>query len=334
MEVKPLQKENESAWNNFVNSSHNSTFFHTTAWKKAVESSYGHKSIYLIAEDKTIQGILPLFIINNKIVSVPFGDYGGICTSTQEASKLLLEKAKEICREKDASYIELRQTKKIESLTEKNCYNSLVLKLNNIDLMWKGFSKKIRNAVRKAEKFDLQITIGNSSKDIDSFYAVYSQNMRDLGSPSHKKEFFANIIRFYSNCTIMTTKFKEKIIGGIFMIKFKNTISVPWASSLRGYFRMNPNNLLYWEAIKYAVNNNFKYFDFLRSRIGSSNFDFKKRWGAMPKQLYYSYYLNNIKQIPDQDPHNPKYTIAIAVWKKMPFFLANKIGPLIRRNIP
>jgi hypothetical protein len=38
--------------------------------------------------------------------------------------------------------------------------------------------------------------------------------------------------------------------------------------------------------------------------------------------------------VPDQGPGNPKFKAAIAVWKRLPLWIANRVGPPIVRNIP
>ncbi len=85
MEICFLKKEFEKEWDEYAFKHPDSTFYHLIGWKKVVENNYGHEPIYISAkEDNKLCGILPLFlmrskIFGNKLVSVPFGPYGGIC---------------------------------------------------------------------------------------------------------------------------------------------------------------------------------------------------------------------------------------------------------------
>ena len=85
MEITELQREDEKAWDSYIYKSRISTFYHQIGWRNVVEKTYEHKPIYLIAkEEGEIKGILPLFLMKsmffgNKLVSVPFAPYGGIC---------------------------------------------------------------------------------------------------------------------------------------------------------------------------------------------------------------------------------------------------------------
>jgi hypothetical protein len=38
--------------------------------------------------------------------------------------------------------------------------------------------------------------------------------------------------------------------------------------------------------------------------------------------------------LPNVSPQNPRYTLAVRLWKKLPLTVANTIGPWIVRNIP
>ena len=68
MEISELRKEDEKAWDEYVFRHPDSTFFHQIKWKKVVEKSYLHKSVYIIAKNYgDIKGILPLFFMKSPI---------------------------------------------------------------------------------------------------------------------------------------------------------------------------------------------------------------------------------------------------------------------------
>ena len=341
MEIQKLRKKDEKDWDAFVRGQDDAKIFHLIGWKHVIEKTYKHKSCYLIAkEDGEIRGILPLFLMKSaffgkKLISIPFCDYGGVCANNEQTKNLLIEETKRITKEKGANYLELRQCNgNCCGLITKDRYFTLILDLKpDFDFLWMNFSKKVRNAIRKAVKSNLEVMIGREY--IDEFYGIFSKNMRDLGTPVHNFSFFRNILRDFPNsANILITSYEEKIIGALFLLQFKDTIYAPWVSSDRQYFHFNPNNMLYWEAIRYGCEKGYRYFDFGRSKWNSGTFRFKKPWGAIPKQLYYLYYLNSFDKVPNLDPSNPKYRTLTEVWKRLPVSIATKMGPKIRRNIP
>ncbi len=107
---------------------------------------------------------------------------------------------------------------------------------------------------------------------------------------------------------------------------------VPWASSLREYFSKCPNNLLYWEAIQYGCVRGCKWFDFGRSSIGSGTYEFKRRWGAEPKQLYWQV-LGKNGDGGTVSAANPAYRLISELWKRAPVRVTKLIGPRIRKYL-
>jgi hypothetical protein len=86
--------------------------------------------------------------------------------------------------------------------------------------------------------------------------------------------------------------------------------------------------------MKYGIAHGAREIDFGRSTIGSGTFEFKRNWGATPRQLYWQYILLNQVSIPHVSADNGRYGVLIEIWKRIPVPLAKKIGPILRRSIP
>jgi FemAB-related protein (PEP-CTERM system-associated) len=170
---------------------------------------------------------------------------------------------------------------------------------------------------------------------LDGFYEVFCRNMRDLGTPVYGRSFFQNILETFPDATcIISVMLESKTVASGILTWFRDTLEVPWASSVADYREMCPNNLLYWEAIRYAIRNGARKFDFGRSTPGEGTFRFKKQWGANPAQLLWQYLLEQGKEVPELNPANPKYRLAIKIWQQLPLAVANVLGPRIVKNIP
>ena len=70
-----------------------------------------------------------------------------------------------------------------------------------------------------------------------------------------------------------------------------------------------------------------------RSKVGTGAYAFKKNWGFAPEPLVYEYRLVRAGAVPDTNPANPKYARAIAAWRRLPLWLANRLGPPIAREL-
>jgi FemAB-related protein (PEP-CTERM system-associated) len=289
-----------------------------------------------------IVGILPIVQLNsllfgNFMVSVPYFNYGGVCSDDIEVQQELLRAAIEIAEEAKAEHIELRHSYELgNGLPEKTSKVSMILELSNkADELWKKFSSKLRSQVRRPEKEGMHARIGKE-EELNSFYDVFSTNMRDLGTPVYPKKFFSNILTRFPEaswiCSVYTKN--ERPVASGFLIGFKDRLEVPWASSLRGYNHYSPNMLLYWSILKFACEKGFRLFDFGRSTPGEGTFKFKEQWGSKPLQLHWHYWLKNGGPLPELNPENPKYRFAIRAWQKLPLALTKLIGPIIVKNLP
>ena len=331
-------------WDSFVHRHENSTFFHKIGWKNVVEKTYGHQPFYLVArENGQIKGILPLFLMRHILfgrflISVPFGDYGGICADDEKTATALLLEAIELAQKKRAKYLELRHFDKMDNgqVLTKTSRATLILQLkNDPQLLWDGLRSQMRNHVRKAHKSGLEVEIGRETL-LPGFYEVLAHNMRDLGTPVHSLSFFQNILReFPQHTNLFLVKLNEKAIGGGIATYFKDTMEIPWSSSLRTFFTLRPNNLLYWTALEYGCKKGYKYFNFGRSPWDSGTFQFKKQWGAEPVLLHYQYYLNKGDKMPDYTPSTgSRFAFAVWFWKRLPVGLTKMLGPKIIAGIP
>jgi len=333
---------NSDEWDLFVNEHPNSSLYHSTSIRRVIKDTFGHDCIYLAVEDKdhVIQGILPLIKLNSRlfghfIISVPFFNYGGMLVRSKAAENKLFNAAKEIALESGASHIEYRHTfhgTKYKARTDK--ITMLRQLPDSTDLFWQDIGSKVRAQITKAKSYNMTAETGKSEL-INDFYTVFSQNMRDLGTPVYAKKFFINMMSNCENAHIVIIYHKSRPVSAAFLLGWRDTMEIPWASTLRKYNRMNANMLLYWTVLKHSIKLGFKIFDFGRSNKDSGTYRFKKQWGAEAHQLYWHYWLRNDSDEPPKiNPGNPKYKLMIYVWTKLPVWLTKIIGPGVVKYLP
>lgn len=337
--------DNLIAWNNYVLRHERATIYHDIRWKKVIEDTFGHKPLFLYIKDGDhFKGILPLFlmksfIFGNYLISLPFIDTGGVLADDAHSAHHLVDLAIAVAQKEKVDFLELRNTYAVEHsqliTKSQKVYCSLSL-TPDPQVIWKNvIHENVRNKVRKALKNQLRVEMGNSEQFLSAFHHVFSLNMRYLGTPCYPKKFFFNIAKeFPDEMKIFLIYYKDRVIGGKMVFFFKDTVYFIYHSSSREYAKLAPNNLLYWTAIEYACNNNYKICNMGRSNINSGPFDFKKKWGGEVKPLYWQYYVTGGKDLPQLNPQNPKFSLAIECWKKMPLSITNLIGPLIAKHIP
>jgi FemAB-related protein (PEP-CTERM system-associated) len=328
-------------WDRFVASMPCAAGYYSHAWRTILERSFGHETHFLAARTNGVMtGVLPLVhmrsIFGNFLVSLPFVTYGGLLCRDQASSEALLEAAEDLRSRLGAHHVELRHTLAVNpDLPARRHKVAMVLALAQSEgEMWTGFNAKVRNQVRKAQKAGLE-TVWGEEELLDEFYAVFVRNMRDLGTPVYARSFFANILAGLPGVTrIVLIRRQGKPAAAGLLYWHGETLEIPWASSIRDYNSLCPNNLMYWESIRHALRLGLRRFDLGRSSFGSGTFRFKEQWGAKPETLQWHYLLPSGAKLPNLSNSNPKFSMAIRLWQRLPLAMTRALGPLIVRDIP
>jgi FemAB-related protein (PEP-CTERM system-associated) len=193
--------------------------------------------------------------------------------------------------------------------------------------MLKQLTAKVRNQVKRGREANFQIDWGGSEL-LDSFHSVFSQNMRDLGTPTYGRGFFAAILRQFPESTeLCVVRDGPKPIAGALLLQGRGVTEVPSASSLREYRKSNANMWMYWNLIERSAERRQEIFDFGRSTMDSTTYQFKKQWGAQPVPAEWQFHVR-------KGAINPNYRWKIALWRKLPVAITRRLGPMIVRGIP
>ncbi len=312
------------------------------AWKQAVEETYRHQGYYWMATlDGAIQGVLPLVLIESRLfgrclVSVPFATYGGVLASSQEAQQALLTAATELAGQLKARCVELRQGEPwgggwVDGSSKVAMMVPLATSLEDI---WRSLSSRLRNKVRRAEKEGLRCYWG-AKEMVDDFYSVFAINMRNLGTPVYPRAWFLNLCQFHPGSSqILILRDGERPVAATFVTWFRGMVELPWIASLAEGRNKYATELLYWTALKWAVERGFRRLDFGRCAPGGGVHRFKQQWLCQEQRLHWYYWLAPGARLPEMHANNPRYRLAVRVWQHLPMSVANWLGPRVVRSIP
>ena len=335
--------EVDKSWDRFVESHPRGTVGHLSAWGTIAREAYAHEPVYLVAEDGgEIAGVLPLVGISSRLfgrrlVSMPFLDYGGVLAETGRGVEgALVDAALALARERRVHGVGLRQFHP-EPLPYPTTSDrvTMLLELTGEDAMWKALPSERRNRVRKGEKLGLTAT-WTGDEALDAFYHVYAVNMRDLGSPVHSRGFFRAMLDALPGTAraLLVHDRDGRTVGAAICLFFRDTIMVPWVSSLREAFALCPNFVLYWEVIRYGCRTGYRVLDLGRSFRNAGTFEFKRQWGAQPHTLPWIFLDARPGGPPPVDRDASRYDLFVKAWKRLPMPVANAIGPWVRRQVP
>ena len=329
-------------WDRFVDTHPAATAYHAWDWRRVFEEAFGHETVYLTAlEGDEVVGVLPTVVFRSWLfgrfmVSLPFVNYGGVLARTASARAVLLSAAQDEAAARGCAHVELRHLDPVyPSLPAKRHKVAMKLALApSATAEWDRLDRKVRNQVRKSQKSGLDVVAGGSEL-LDGFYKVFAINMRDLGTPVYSQAFFEAVLTtFPERARLVLVRHGNTAVAAALTLRYRDTLEVPWASSLRSYRASCPNNLLYWTAIERAIESGCRTFDFGRSTPGEGTYEFKRQWGAVASPVNWEYALLGGDTLPDQSPTNPRFKQAIALWKRLPVGFTTLVGPSIVRAIP
>jgi FemAB-related protein (PEP-CTERM system-associated) len=334
--VRQIGKEQAALWDECVRSTPSSTYFHLFGWSEVIRKSYGLSTVFLGAFDgERLIGILPAVRSGeSKAVSLAFGTYGGWIFSpgvqTGEGEKKLMEHL-------SANGIHLLENRLVGNEGGAQIGEFVTQRVSlppSSEQLWNSLDAKVRNQVRKAQKAGLVARWGGDQ--LTDFYAIYSKNMRHLGTPPHPRKFFEAVAaEFGEAIRILTIRLQEKTLAAMLLMSFGRQLSDPWAASLREYAALCPNMLMYWEALKLGCENGYDEFDLGRSTIGSGPFKFKSQWGASLVPLTYeAVTLNRNGDLERRIPSSSKLLPLLSwLWRLVPLFVTLRLGPLLRKRL-
>jgi len=342
VEVTRLERGGQ-AWDRFVEQHPAATVAHLAAWGSVIHRAYGHESVCLVAEKEgDIAGVLPLVLIRSwlfghRLVSMPFLDYGGILAEAGSAAeRALADAALELARASRAQSLGLRQFHPIGlPPTEGGSRVTMLLPLSGEKAVWQALPSERRNRVRKGEKNGLTAAWGGPEL-LDDFYRIFAVNMRDLGSPVHSRQFFTLMLEELGGKVrvLVVRDGNGRAVGAAVCLFFRDTLMVPWVSSLREAFALCPNFTLYWEVIRFGCRDGYRTLDLGRSFRNAGTFEFKRQWGGSAHELPWIFVdvVAGARLPVDQDAR--RFRWLVESWKRLPLPVANAIGPWIRRQVP
>jgi FemAB-related protein (PEP-CTERM system-associated) len=320
------------------------TPFQLPAWIEGVEAGAGQRGHILIAErGGRVEGVLPLTAIKSALfgkalVSSGFAVGGGALAETDDAAEALLAEGWRMAETLGCPSFELRggYLPSGEGWQRKSgAYAGFVRPLAADDeAELKAIPRKQRAEVRKALDSGLTVTIGTRPKDRAAHYAVYAESVRNLGTPVFPKRLFAAMLdRFGEDADILTVWHESKPVASVLSLYHNDVVMPYWGGGTFGARGLRANERMYFALMCHARQRGCTAFDFGRSKLSTGPFAYKKNWGFEPTPLDYAVRTADGSEPREVNPLSPKYRAKIAMWKKLPLWLANRIGPPIARGL-
>ncbi len=342
MNIVTCDESLASQWDAYVATCPSASLYHLWAWRTLNEEEFGHQTwSYAAIEHGRILGIFPIVQLRTWLFgrlgcSMPFVNYGGPAADTPEIDAALLAEGERMSIRDRLKYLEVRT---IRPLPGEYPFSTRKVSLTvdipaEADAMWNGFHTNHRKHIRRAQKEGFVGREGGREL-LDDFYTVIEESWRDVGTPLYDKRYFERLFDVLgTRLTITAIYFGSTVAAAALHGTFRSTGEGLWLG-IRNQFRERyAGYLLYWEILRGASGRGIQTFHLGRSTADSGAEAFKKKWNAYPKPLYWYYCGLQGRPIPALNVDNPRYRLAIELWRKLPLNVTREIGPPIARGIP
>jgi len=333
---------NSREWDELVRAQDDGKIYHLHEWGALLSEVHGHKLIYLTVNE----GVFALALVRSRIfgdrlISLPFADYGGPCASNPATAQSLVREGDALAGQSHVDFLEIRSPAEAhhhileeEGFQRRDDYFTYILPLDSkLDELWRGIGDKNRNMVRKAERNNLEIRMAADRDSVREFYRLYLKTMKKLGSPPQPYRFFGRMWDLlHPDRLIMPMAMHDGkcIAGGIFFVH-NGVMHHAYSCALREYLSLAPNELLQWWVINWGNKQGYRELDFGRTREGAGNVLFKRRWGGklVNTPYFYKFYRRELKE-----RQEVKYKNLSKLWSKfMPESVAGMVGPGLIKQI-
>ena len=296
MKIVEIDPRTDPIWHTLV-SGRNGSVFHSHRWLQVLNETYDLEPRAYILMDKNEQALagIPFCRIEDvrgeRFVSLPFSDYCDPLVENPEQWRMLAERFMQ-----QGDLLTLRCLHNSVPLADEGFTVVNQAKWHGLDLpdsletLWENLSSSARRAIRKAERQQVVVRQATAKTDLRMFYdmhlAIRKSKYRLLAQPY---SFFESIWRHFCDDgagTLLIVCHNDKVIAATLFLEWKGTLYYKFNASSPGATTLRPNDLMIWEAIKYAKGKNYAKLDF-----GLSDWDqeglvrFKRKYATEEKTI-------------------------------------------------
>ncbi|MDP2561126.1 FemAB family XrtA/PEP-CTERM system-associated protein [Psychrobium sp. 1_MG-2023] len=342
--IKTLSMVDSVQWDSYVKQHPKGTFYHLSGWKEAIEFALDHRCYYLyVTQDEQIKAVLPLVLLDSvlfgrSLVSTPFCIHGGVLADEECYQAQLIEFTKTLANELNVEFVEFRIADSMDSerfglatpAQESHALFGCEI-ANSDEAILASIKKKQRAVIRQSMKSNLSYKIEDN---IDNLFDIYSQSVRNLGSPVFSKKFLQRLFENFSKqCDVLTVYSGARPVSSVMSFYYHGQVIPHYGGGTVAARDLKSNDFMYYQLMCHARHKGCHYFDFGRSKVDSGAYKYKKHWGMKPTPMVYQFYLNNGGALPQRNPNNPKYALVINLWKRLPLKASQVFGPMLSKYL-
>lgn len=282
--LEPLTAQNSDSWDTLILQCSESTAFQSLAWRDALDSAFKQLTpAYLLMKERdAVIGGLPAFVFQpisgiKLWHSLPWNLFGGVflIDSVQVNRAQLLSVVEVYLEEASAEngWCERRWTFSPQhSKTDSDFFTEMgyertehfthLLQTNgDIDTLWRAYNKRVRGAVRKAEKSGVIVREAETEAELTAFYAMYLTTVKRLGGTPKPLSLMRALMQ-HNLAKLAIATYDDTIIAGLLYLHFNRTVTLWCEASVPEFLQYRPNNAIFHDIITWACEEGYDWVDF------------------------------------------------------------------------
>ena len=154
----------------------------------------------------------------------------------------------------------------------------------DIAILWNEMSSNRKKEVKKSIKEQLNFK-QVPEKEFKEFYTILKDVYKRAKKPLVDYSFFRSLLKQNAlNCYLLGVYEQSTLIGAVLLLKYKRRVYSLYGASKTAYYKLRPNDFLFWNVLLWAKHNGFDTFDWLGAGNPHKPYgvrDWKKQFGGI-----------------------------------------------------
>jgi CelD/BcsL family acetyltransferase involved in cellulose biosynthesis len=335
------------------------TVFHTAAWARVLQATYGFRPHYvMLKSDDAPSALLPLMEIRQpwgsaKAVSLPFTDScplllpagqdrPDLAALQSETAKpgepiasSLLRQVHALARSRRWRSVELRLglLERADEPSSVRFYNHTVPLAPTDEAQLATAKSAIRRCVKQSQASPVQITLGTSLELLTDYFGLHCLTRQRQGAPPQPWPFFRSLhqeLLTRGMGYVVLAKLESRPIAGAVFLHHGVHAMYKFGASDLSFQNLRPNHGVMWTGIRHAAKLGCTAMDLGRTSMANDGLrQFKSGWGAVEvTQVYHCLELASNRWLATPDRTTGWQT---QVFQRLPLWASRSLGRLLYR---
>jgi len=334
----------DARWHDFVTRHPDALAFHRPEWVETIAACYGHRTLLLGAVNARgdVDAGVPVIEVRSlrrrrRWVALPFTDSCPLLLGPSASSDAFAAALRTARTDAGIESFELRTQLALAPGVHHD--SDAVIHTTRLtgspeNLFARFHKSQVQRNVRRAER-DGKLTIrrGVQPRDLtESYYRLHVQTRRRLGMPVQPRRFFeslwSHMLAPGHGQLLLAEADGGRPVAGAVLLAGTRTLTYKYGASDDAFWRLRPNNLLFWHALRTACEEGYDRFDWGRTDLGDHGLRaFKSGWAADEQPLVYT----TLADAPPKAESGRALAAARVVLRRSPAFACRLAGELLYR---